>query len=90
MTVSLEDDKGAVTEFEFLGMVILDGSSYGFFFPLDDGSRPLDSGEVVVLEAIGFDDDGQPDEFELVEDEDAAVRAYERFRVATKDIYRFE
>ena len=90
MTISFEDDKGAVTDFEFLGLVLMDGSRFGFFFPLDDGRHPLDSGEVVVLEAVGFDDEGQPSEFELVDDADRAERAYSRFVEATKDIYRFE
>lgn len=90
ITMSFEDDKGDVAEFEFLGLVIMDDARFGFFFPLDDDNAPLASGEVVVLEAISFDDDGQPDEFELVDDEDVAQRAYACFQEATKDIYRFE
>ena len=90
LTISFEDEKGAVTDFEFLGLVLMDGSSFGFFFPLDEGHAPLESGEVVILQAIDFDDDGQPSEFELVVDEDVARRAYDRFKSATKDIYRFE
>ena len=90
MTISFEDDKGIVTDFEFLGLLLMDGASFGFFFPLDGDNAPLSSGEVVVLQAVGFDDDGQPEEFELVEDEALAERAYERFKAATKDIYRFE
>ena len=90
LTVSFEDEKGEVSEFEFLGIVIMDGIDYGFFFPLNDGSNPLDSGEVVVMEAVEYGPDGQPSGFELVTDEKQALRAYERFRQATKDIYRFE
>lgn len=90
MVVSFQDDKGDAVDLEFLGMVILDGASLGFFFPLDEGRKPLDSGEVVVLEAVDFDDDGQPVGFELIEDEQLAQRAYERFKESTKDIYRFE
>lgn len=90
ITMSFEDDKGDITEFEFLGLILLDGARYGFFFPLDEDHEPLSSGEVVVLEAVAFDDDDQPSEFELVDDADTASRAYERFKQSTKDIYRFE
>ena len=90
ITMSFEDDKGVVTDFEFLGLVLLDGSAFGFFFPLDEGNEPLASGEVVVLEAVDFDEDGQPSEFELVTDDGVASKAYSRFKEATKDIYRFE
>ena len=90
MVVSFEDDKGEVTDFEFLGLLLLDGRSFGFFFPLGEDQSPLDSGEIVILEAVEFDEEGQPSGFELLEDADLAQRAYERFMVSTKDIYRFE
>lgn len=90
ITISLEDDKGDQLELEFLGLLLLDGARYGFFFPLDGENQPLESGEIVVLRAIEFDEDDQPVEFELVEDEDVAMRAYHAFREATKDLYIFE
>lgn len=90
ITMTFEDDKGAVSEFEFLGLVIMDEVRFGFFFPLDEDHAPLSSGEVVVLEAVAFDEDDQPSEFELVDDEEVALQAYACFQEATKDIYRFE
>ena len=89
LTISLEDEKGDQLELEFLGLLLEDGRSYGFFFPLGDEASPLESGEVVLLEVLDTDEDGQPSEFELVGDEAMAARLYERFREATKDLYRF-
>lgn len=90
VTIFLEDEKGDSAEFEFLGLVVDGEHSYGFFFPLEEGVRPLESGEVVLLEVVDTDEDGQPASFELVEDEQTALAAYREFQKATKDLYRFE
>lgn len=89
VTIALEDEKGDKLELEFLGLLLEDDRSYGFFFPLGDEAAPLDSGEVLLLEVLATDEDGQPTEFELVEDEAAAQRLYTQFQEATKDLYRF-
>ncbi len=89
ITIELEDEKGDIQSLEFLGLIIDDDHSYGFFFPLED-AQPLESGEVVVLEVTATDEDGQPCEFELVEDEQTSVAAYQQFKTATKELYRFE
>ena len=86
MTVTLEDENGDSTELEFLGVILHEGRRYGFFYPVGDD----DSGEVIVLEVTEIDKDGQPAAFELVVDEAIAEEAYEDFRAATKDLYRFE
>ena len=36
------------------------------------------------------DDEGQPEEFEYVDDEAIAMEAYRAFREAAKDLYDFE
>ncbi len=41
-------------------MLIHEGRSYGFFFPVDEGHPAKSSGEVMILEAVAFDEDGQP------------------------------
>lgn len=89
MTVALADERGDETLFEFLGLVIHQGRRYGFFFPVTEDAPAGSSGEVVVLEVAAQDDDGQPTDFELVEDEAIAAEVYGAFREATKDIYRF-
>ncbi len=90
ITLGFVDEMGDVLQLEFLGFVLYEGTSYGFFFPVDEDNPALSSGEVVVLEVTEFDDDGQPDSFELVDDESVLGLVYDEFKRATKDIYRFE
>lgn len=89
ITISLQDEHGDELTLEFLGLLLEGDHSYGFFFPLDDGAQPLESGEVLLLEVTDTDEDGQPSEFELVEDEHLAVILYEKFQQATRDLYKF-
>ena len=88
--IQIEDEKGDVTDLEFLGLVIHNGRSYGFFFPVSEQSPALSSGEVLLLEVTDVDEDGQPCEFDLVTDEAIAQEAYAAFEVAAKDLYDFE
>ena len=90
ITITVQDENGDELLLEFLGLVLMDDRSYGFFFPVDEENAALSSGEVVLLEVTDVDDDGQPTEFELVEDEAIALEAYEEFKRATKELYLFE
>lgn len=90
VTISLQDENGDSLELEFLGLILKDGRSYGFFFPIDEENAALSSGEVVLLEVVATDEDGQPSEFELIEDESIANEVYEAFKKATADLYSFE
>ena len=90
ITLTLTDEHGDEVVLEFLGLLDHDDRSFGFFFPIDDESPALSSGEVVILEVTELDEEGQPESFELVDDEKVALRAYEAFKQATKDLYRFE
>lgn len=85
-----EDENGDVLEMEFLGLVLHDDRRYGFFFMVSEDEPALSSGEVVVLEVTDVDEDGQPAEFELVEDEAIIEEAYAAFKEAAKDLYDFE
>ena len=89
VTIVLEDESGEQTELEFLGLILHEDRRYGFFFPVSDDEPAGSSGEVVLLEVTEVDDDGQPTEFELVEDEGVAAEVYNDFRAATKDLYDF-
>lgn len=84
-----EDENGDVVELEFLGLVIHNDRRYGFFFLVTDDEPALSSGEVVVLEVLDVDEEGQPSEFEYIEDEAIADEAYEAFKEAAKDLYDF-
>lgn len=90
LTLGFVDEAGDAVELEFLGLLLHNGCSYGFFFPVDEYNPALSSGEVVVLEVTELDEDGQPESFELVDDESLVVELYKQFRVSTKDLYRFE
>ncbi len=89
IVLQFEDEEGNAIEMEFLGLV-LDGShTFGFFFPTDEDDPAYQAGETLVLEVVGSDDDGNPSEFELVEDEQTAIAAFDKFKRITKDIYTF-
>lgn len=87
--ISLEDESGECSELEFLGLVLHEDRRYGFFFPVSNDEPAGSSGEVVLLEVTELDEDGQPAEFELVEDEGVAAEVYDDFRSATKNLYDF-
>lgn len=90
ITFTFEDEKGDIQELEFLGLILHGDRRYGFFFPVDDNHPAKSSGEVLILEVTELDEEGQPAEFELVEDEAIAQEVYDDFCEATKDLYRFE
>lgn len=85
-----EDENGDVVSLEFLGLVLHNDRRYGFFFPISEDEPALSSGEVILLEVTDVDEDGQPLEFEYIDDEAIAAEAFEAFKVAAKDLYDFE
>ena len=89
VTIQLEDEKGDAITLEFLGLLIDGERSYGFFFPVEEDAPALSSGEVVLLEVVELDEEGQPAAFELVEDEAIAADLYVAFQEATRDLYAF-
>ncbi len=89
VTIELQDENGDSVDLEFLGSVIISEREYGFFFPAGE-DESQQSGEVLVLEVVETDEEGQPSEFEMVEDEAIADQAYEEFRKVAKDLYDFE
>lgn len=86
---TFQDENGDLVNLEFLGLVLIDEARYGFFFPVTEDAPATSSGEVVVLEVTDLDEEGQPDSFELVDDEAIAATAWEAFKIATKDLYDF-
>ena len=90
LVYELEDENGDVVELEFLGLIIHNDRRYGFVFRVAEEEPALSSGEVVVLEVTAVDEEGQPEELELVEDEAIAEEVYQAFKVAAKDLYDFE
>ena len=89
ITFTFQDEAGELVELEFLGLILHGDRRYGFFFPVSDDAPAGSSGQVIILEVTELDEDGQPDEFELVVDEGIAAEVYADFREATKDLYDF-
>ncbi len=87
---TFEDENGDLINLEFLGLIILRDMRYGFFFPVTEEAPATSSGEIVVLQVLDIDEEGQPADFELVEDEAIALEAYNAFKEAAKDLYDFE
>ena len=85
-----EDERGDVVALEFLGLILQDDRRYGFFFPISEDEPALSAGEVVILEVTSVDDEGQPEEFEYVDDEAIAAEAFEAFKLAAKNLYDFD
>ena len=50
VTITLQDERGDEVELEFLGLILHNDRSYGFFFPVDEKNPACSSGEVVLLE----------------------------------------
>ena len=86
---TFEDEQGDLVELEFLGLIIKNDFRYGFFFPVSEDDPVGSSGAVVALEVTSLDEDGQPEEFELIEDADFAQEVYDDFKEATKELYNF-
>lgn len=89
IVLEFEDEKGDRIQLEFLGLIIHEEHRYGFFFPVNDDTPALSSGEVLILEVTELDEDGQPASFELLDDEEIAQEVYEDFKAATKELYDF-
>ncbi len=89
-TFTFEDENGDKIQMEFLGLIVDGDTRFAYFFPVTQNTPAKSSGEVVVTEVTELDEDGQPSGFELVTDNHIADEAYEMFKKATKDIYRFE
>ena len=90
MVFEFEDEKGEISQLEFLGLILHDEQRFGLFFPVVEDDPAGSSGEVLMLEVTDLDEEGQPCEFELLDDEEIAAQIYDEFREATKDLYDFE
>ena len=90
VVITFEDEEGDRIDLEYLGLLAHEGRSYGFFFPVTDEQPAGSSGEIVVMEAVDFDEEGDPEGFELVVDEAIADEVYQAFREAAEGYYQFE
>ncbi|MGN0301621.1 MAG: DUF1292 domain-containing protein [Anaerotardibacter sp.] len=89
LLITLQDEKGDLVVFEFLGLILHNGSRYGFFVESDEEGNSNDEA-IIILEVTELDEDDQPAGLEMIEDEALLNELFEQFKEATKDLYDFE
>lgn len=81
--LTLTDENGNDTAFEYLDVVEYEGNEYLILSPADE-----DSGEIVILLIEPVDEEHE--NYLAVEDEDTLMAVYELFKERYKDILEFE
>ncbi len=81
--ISLTDENGVETEFEFLESIDYEGKEYLVLLPAAE-----ESSEVVILEVEPVDEDTE--NYISVENEDTLAAVYEIFKDHFKDVFTFE
>lgn len=81
--LTLTDENGNDTAFEYLDVVEYEGSEYLILSPADE-----ESGEIVILLIEPVDEEHE--NYLAVEDEDTLMAVYEIFKERYKDILEFE
>ena len=81
--ITLTDENGIETEFEFMECIEYQGKEYLVLLPVDENSA-----EVVILEVVPVDDENE--NYISVEDEAVLEAVYAIFKDHFKDILTFE
>ena len=81
--LTLTDENGEETEFEYLDCIAYEGKEYLVLTPTDD-----EAGQVVILEVEPVDEENE--NYLSVEDEDILGEVYSIFRERYKDVLTFE
>ena len=81
--LTLTDENGNETDFEYLDVVEYDGSEYLILMPADE-----ESSEIVILRIEPVDEENE--NYLAVEDEDILNAVYEIFKARYKDVLTFE
>ena len=82
-TLTLTDENGVDTEFEYLDCIAYDGKEYLILLPLDD-----EESGIVILEIEPVDEEN--DDYLSVDDADILNAVYSIFKDRYKDILEFE
>lgn len=80
--ITLQDEDGQDVAFEFLDLVIYEDKEYVVLLPVED-----DSGEVVILQLEGEDEDGES--YVGVENDDVLEAVYRIFKERHKEDFDF-
>jgi len=81
--ISLTDENGVETEFEYLDCIEYEGKEYLVLIPAQE-----DANEIVILEVEPVDE--ETENYLAVEDEATLEAVYEIFKARYKDIINFE
>ena len=81
--LTLTDENGQDTEFEYLDCIDYEGTEYLVLMPVDD-----DSDEVVILQVEPVDE--EMENYLSVEDEDTLEAVFAIFKEKFKDVLTFE
>ena len=79
--ITLTDENGVETEFEYLDCIEYDGKEYRVLLPMD-------SDEIVILEVEPVDEENE--NYIAVESEDILDAVYEIFKARYQDVLQFE
>ena len=82
-TLTLTDENGVDTTFEYLDCIEYEGKEYLILMPMEDESE-----EIVILEVEPVDEENE--NYIAVESEDTLDAVYEIFKARYKDILTFE
>ena len=80
--ITLTDENGNETEFEYLDVIEYQGKEYLILMPAED-----DNGEIIILEIEPVDEENE--NYLAVEDEAVLVAVYEIFKERYKDVLTF-
>ena len=80
--ITLTDENGNETEFEYLDVIEYQGKEYLILMPVED-----DNGEIIILEIEPVDEENE--NYLAVEDEAVLVAVYEIFKERYKDVLTF-
>ena len=81
--LSLTDENGQESTFEYLDVIEYEGKEYLFLLPVDD-----ESGEVVILEIEPVDEENE--NYLSISDEVLLNKVYDLFKEKYKDVLTFE
>ena len=81
--LSLTDENGKETQFEYLDCIEYNGTEYLVLLPAED-----DSAEIVILEIQPVDEENE--NYISVEDQDVLDAVYGIFKERFKDVFTFE
>jgi uncharacterized protein YrzB (UPF0473 family) len=81
--LTLTDENGVDTTFEYLDVIEYQGKEYLFLLPVDD-----ESGEILILEIEPVDEENE--NYLSIDDEKLLNEVYDVFKEKYKDILTFE